>query len=86
MRAQGVGVGRRLLAAVEDCAARAAATVVLHVLTGNASALALYASTGWRPLGAPVPHPLSGAPMLTLVRDPPPARPSRTAPRDTLSR
>ncbi|WP_258061020.1 GNAT family N-acetyltransferase [Rathayibacter rathayi] len=85
-RAQGAGVGRRLLAAVEERAARVAPTVVLHVLTENASALALYTSVGWRPLGTPVPHPLSGASMLTLVRNLPAARRSRTGPRDTLSR
>lgn len=61
--AQGHGLGRRLLAAAVDAAAAAGYDrCELHALDDNAPALALYASAGFRPVGEPFPHALSGRP------------------------
>ncbi|KZX22632.1 acetyltransferase (GNAT) family protein [Rathayibacter tanaceti] len=67
-RAQGRGLARLLLSGAEEASAARASSAVLHVLTANPGAVSLYTSAGWQPEGPPVPHPLSGAPMLTLVR------------------
>ncbi|KQQ04139.1 MULTISPECIES: GNAT family N-acetyltransferase [unclassified Rathayibacter] len=66
--AQGRGLARRLLRAAERDAAAVADEAVLHVLTGNAAARALYASAGWTQAGEEFPHPLSGAPVISLRR------------------
>ncbi|PZF58776.1 hypothetical protein DEJ23_02955 [Curtobacterium sp. MCSS17_008] len=61
--AQGHGLGRRLLAAAVSAAAEAGyAHCELHALDDNAPALALYAGAGFRPVGDPFPHALSGRP------------------------
>jgi ribosomal protein S18 acetylase RimI-like enzyme len=62
------GLGRALLLGAQQQAARVADEAVLHVLVANAAARALYAASGWTESGPPVPHPISGAPVLTLVR------------------
>ena len=64
----GRGLGRALLLEAEHSAARVADEAVLHVLEGNTAARGLYSTSGWTPSGAPFAHPLSGAPVLTLVR------------------
>jgi ribosomal protein S18 acetylase RimI-like enzyme len=66
--AQGRGLGRALLAAAEADSAAVVDEVVLHVLSGNATARALYEVAGWSRVGPESPHPLSGEPMLTLRR------------------
>ncbi|MWV49507.1 GNAT family N-acetyltransferase [Rathayibacter sp. VKM Ac-2803] len=66
--AQGRGLARRLLAAAERDAAEVADEAVLHVLLDNTGARALYASAGWSEAGEPFPHPLSGAPVVSLRR------------------
>jgi hypothetical protein len=42
---------------------------VLHVLAGNHSAVQLYASQGWQPLGEPFQHSLLKRPTQTYVLD-----------------
>ncbi|MGO4535980.1 GNAT family N-acetyltransferase [Leifsonia sp. 2MCAF36] len=66
---QGAGLGSLLLEDVVQ-GARAAGhrAIVLHVLTSNRRAVALYSSRGWHPLGDASSHPISGAPILTLER------------------
>lgn len=66
--AQGSGLGRALLVAAVD-AARAAGHehCMLHALEDNAPALRLYRSAGFRPVGEPFPHALSGRPTRTYV-------------------
>ncbi|MCM6763879.1 GNAT family N-acetyltransferase [Rathayibacter sp. ZW T2_19] len=64
----GRGLGRALLLAAEQSAAQVADEAVLHVLAANAAARGLYSTSGWTPSGAPFAHPVSGAPVLTLVR------------------
>lgn len=62
-RAQGRGIGRRLLRSAVDEAARAGhRRCVLHALDDNAPALGLYRGAGFRAVGDPFPHPLSGRP------------------------
>lgn len=66
--AQGHGLGRRLLAAGLAAAADAGhAACELHALDDNEPALALYRSAGFRPVGDPFPHALSGRPTRTWV-------------------
>lgn len=68
--AQGHGLGRRLLAAGVQAAADAGhGACELHALDDNEPALALYRSAGFRPVGDPFPHALSGRPTRTWVAD-----------------
>lgn len=67
---QGRGAGRRLLAAaIARMRASGHPSGLLHVLAGNARAVAMYTSAGWRPSGAQFPHSLSGLPTQTYVID-----------------
>jgi ribosomal protein S18 acetylase RimI-like enzyme len=67
-RAQGRGVGRDLLGAAVSEAARAGnASVVLHALEDNVPALRLYRGAGFRPVGEPFAHPVSGRPTRAWV-------------------
>jgi ribosomal protein S18 acetylase RimI-like enzyme len=66
--AQGSGLGRALLVAAVDAAHAAGhERCVLHALEDNAPALRLYRSAGFRPVGEPFPHALSGRPTRTHV-------------------
>lgn len=68
--AQGHGLGRRLLAAAVSAAAAAGCShCELHALDDNAPALALYAGAGFRPVGDPFPHALSGRPTRVWRAD-----------------
>ncbi|MBT2503512.1 N-acetyltransferase [Curtobacterium sp. ISL-83] len=68
---QAHGVGRALLTAAVDAAvARGHRSVALHVLTDNARAVRLYAAAGFRPVGVPFPHALSGVETQTFVTGP----------------
>jgi hypothetical protein len=60
---------RRRRAVVSGDAAHAAGheRCVLHALEDNAPALRLYRSAGFRPVGEPFPHALSGRPTRTHV-------------------
>jgi ribosomal protein S18 acetylase RimI-like enzyme len=66
--AQGSGLGRVLLvaavAAVRDAGHE---HCMLHALEDNAPAVRLYRSAGFRPVGEPFPHALSGRPTRTFV-------------------
>lgn len=64
--AQGRGIGGRLLDhLVSDARDDGQAALVLHVLASNTPAVRLYESRGWRALGEPFAHPLTGAATLT---------------------
>lgn len=67
--AAGRGTGRALLSDAID-ASRAAGfeTMELGVRRGNA-AVRLYEAAGFRPVSAPIPHPLGGEPMVTFRRE-----------------
>ncbi|PZE56605.1 hypothetical protein DEJ24_12960 [Curtobacterium sp. MCPF17_001] len=66
--AQGGGLGRALLvAAVQEARAAGHEHCMLHALEDNAPALRLYRSAGFRPVGEPFPHALSGRPTRTYV-------------------
>lgn len=70
-RAQGRGLGRALLAAAVGAAARAGyPRCLLHALEDNGPALGLYRSAGFRPVGEPFPHALSGRPTRAWVATP----------------
>ncbi|WP_162940320.1 GNAT family N-acetyltransferase [Gryllotalpicola protaetiae] len=57
--AQGLGLGRRMLAEISGALADAGFTeAVLHVLADNAAAVRLYERAGWRPHGEPFEHTL----------------------------
>ena len=59
----GRGLGRLLLTdAVDASRARGFSSIELAVRAGNA-AVRLYEAAGFRPVSAPEPHPLGGAPM-----------------------
>jgi GNAT superfamily N-acetyltransferase len=52
-QARGLGLGRRLLATLEDCARQAGAdTARIETNSDLMEALALYTATGWRPVDA----------------------------------
>lgn len=64
--AQGRGIGARLLDhLVADAREGDQAALVLHVLASNTAAVRLYESRGWRSIGAPFAHPLTGGPTQT---------------------
>ena len=64
----GQGIGRALLSdAVDSARAARFETMELAVRRGNA-AVRLYEAAGFRPVSAPVPHPLGGEPMITFRR------------------
>jgi ribosomal protein S18 acetylase RimI-like enzyme len=64
----GRGYGRMLLLdAIESARDAGYTRIDLEVRRGNAAALALYTSAGFKPLGPPQEHPLGGEPMLTLA-------------------
>jgi ribosomal protein S18 acetylase RimI-like enzyme len=66
--AQGSGLGRSLLLAAVDAARDAGYEhCMLHALEDNAPAVRLYRSAGFRPVGEPFPHALSGRPTRTFV-------------------
>ncbi|WIB25621.1 GNAT family N-acetyltransferase [Curtobacterium sp. MCSS17_015] len=66
--AQGSGLGRALLVAAVDAARDAGHDhCMLHALEDNATAVRLYRSAGFRPVGEPFPHALSGRPTRTFV-------------------
>ncbi|WP_420368421.1 GNAT family N-acetyltransferase [Curtobacterium sp. L1-20] len=70
-RAQGRGLGRTLLrAAVEEAARAGYARSLLHALEDNAPALGLYRSAGFAPVGAVFPHALNGRPTRAWVSGP----------------
>jgi ribosomal protein S18 acetylase RimI-like enzyme len=65
---QGRGVGGELLSTVAaDLARGGNARAVLHVLADNHSAVRLYESQGWQPLGKPFEHSLLKRPTQTYV-------------------
>ncbi|MBE7699062.1 GNAT family N-acetyltransferase [Oerskovia sp. Sa1BUA8] len=69
-RAQGSGLGRRLLEHVTELlAGQGYSRAVLHVLTDNAGAVGLYERDGWVPWGDPVEHSLLRRDSQTYVRD-----------------
>ncbi|NQX13221.1 GNAT family N-acetyltransferase [Microbacteriaceae bacterium VKM Ac-2855] len=69
-RDEGAGIGRALLDTVTaDARAAKLPALVLHVLVDNERALRLYDSAGWRVQGERRPHPLTGAPFATLIRE-----------------
>jgi ribosomal protein S18 acetylase RimI-like enzyme len=69
-RAQGAGLGRRLLAAAEArLSALGFEQAVLHVLVDNTAAVALYESAGWRPLGERYDHTLLHRPVQSYLRE-----------------
>ncbi|MEV7963601.1 MULTISPECIES: GNAT family N-acetyltransferase [Oerskovia] len=69
-RAQGAGLGRRLLRDVTGLLARQGySRAVLHVLTDNVGAVSLYERHGWVPRGDPVEHALLRRDSQTYVRD-----------------
>lgn len=68
--AQGHGLGRTLLRAATDAAAEAGhPRCLLHALDDNESALRLYRSAGFLPVGAAFPHAVSGRPTRAWVAD-----------------
>lgn len=69
-RAQGCGLGARLLAAVTaDLARSGHVRAVLHVLVENYAAVRLYQSQRWVPWGETFPHALLGKPLQTYTLD-----------------
>ncbi|MFF3064874.1 GNAT family N-acetyltransferase [Oerskovia sp. NPDC057915] len=69
-RAQGAGLGRRLLRDVTGLLVREGySRAVLHVLADNAGAVSLYERDGWVPWGDPVEHSLLRRDSQTYVRD-----------------
>ncbi|OII28035.1 hypothetical protein BIV03_07015 [Curtobacterium sp. MCBA15_016] len=69
-RAQGHGLGRSLLlGAVAEAGAAGHRRALLHALDDNAPALRLYRSAGFRPVGDPFAHALSGRPTRVWVTD-----------------
>jgi ribosomal protein S18 acetylase RimI-like enzyme len=69
--AQGDGVGSLLLETLVDDARTAGyESAALHVLADNAVAMALYRTRGWSPIGAPLAHGLTGAPIQTYLKSP----------------
>jgi ribosomal protein S18 acetylase RimI-like enzyme len=67
---QGSGRGRELLSAITDAAAALGhPKAVLHVLTGNESAVRLYEAAGWTAEGPTFEHSLLKRPFQTYVRD-----------------
>lgn len=69
-RAQGAGLGRRLLRDVTGLLARTGyPRAVLHVLTDNVGAVSLYERHGWVPWGEPVEHALLRRDSQTYVRE-----------------
>ena len=69
-RAQGRGLGARLLAEVTaDLARRGHPRAVLHVLVENDQAVRLYRSQGWRPVGEEFSHTLLKRPTQTYLLD-----------------
>lgn len=68
--AQGRGLGRTLLrAAVERAADAGYRRCLLHALDDNEAALRLYRSAGFRPVGEPFPHALSGRPTRAWIAE-----------------
>jgi ribosomal protein S18 acetylase RimI-like enzyme len=66
----GLGVGSTLLASVTSTlAARGHEQAVLHVLTSNTAAVALYESQGWRKVGPTFEHTLLRKPFQSYLRD-----------------
>ena len=68
--AQGRGLGGALLVAeAAELARHGHERSVLHVLADNHSAVRLYASKGWQPLGEPFQHALLKRPTQTYALD-----------------
>lgn len=66
--AQGAGLGRQLLRAIEtDLASLGYRQIVLHVLADNAVAVRLYESEGWKRQGEPFDHTLLHRPTQSYV-------------------
>lgn len=76
-RAQGLGVGRRLMAAaLERLAATGATSATLWVFRDNAPSIAFYRHLGWAPDGHERTQPEFGEPELRLSRSVGPADPA----------
>ncbi len=68
--AQGAGLGKRILTElVAEATCAGYPSLVLHVMTNNTAAVALYTGQGWLPHGPLLEHPLTKETVQTYVLD-----------------